>query len=237
MLKTTLDNQLRLTDDYQTVMGVIKHLMDTNTLMYGQGYCLSMCDILYTLLKQKGIKSRLVECKLTVTSYNPPFLHIVGAEDERNRGHGNLDTHVVLITDTEIPMIIDASIGNIAGGSQQYIVERVNGCDVETIAEHVIEGVTWLYTLKVNHRIPRVHEQSIIERMGTDRTIFKNLHWLKILVAVAIAISTFNAVRGAWDFYQVYIDDTNYWGPNHMRQLVDKVDQLEQLVKKPLEQR
>ncbi len=237
MLKTTYDDQLRLTEDYQKVMGVIKHLQDTNTLEYGQGYCLSMCDILYTLLKQQGIKSRLVECKLTVTGYNPPFLHVIGSDDERNRSNGNIDTHVILITDTAIPMIIDASIGNIAMGREQYIVERVNGADVETIAEHVINGTTWLYTLKLSHRLPRVHEQSIVERMTTDRTIFKNLSLLKILVIVALTISAFNAIRGGYDFYQVYVDDTNYWGPSHMKKLVEKVEHLEELVKKPVEQR
>lgn len=231
MMTATLDTELRLTEDYQKVMGVMEQLQATGTLERGYGYCLSMSDMLYTLLKQQGIKSRLVECKLTVTSQNPPFLHIVGADEPRNQQYGLTDTHVVLITETRIPMIVDASIGGITNGQQPYIVERVNGADVETIAEHTIGNITWLYTIKLNHRLPRIHEQSIIERLEMDRTVSKKLRWLKVLVAVALTISALNAARGFYDYYQVYIATDNYWGPSHIKAITEKLDQLETTIK------
>lgn len=237
MLKSTLDQELKLSDDYQKVMQVIEHLMNTGTLERGYGYCLGISEIIYTLLKQEGISSRLVECKLTVTSQNPPFIQVIGADEPRLRQVGLTDTHVVLITETAIPMIIDASIGAITKGFQPYIVERVNGQDIETIADHRIDHVHWLYSVKINRRLPRLQEQTILERIRTDQQVTKNIQWLKLLVITALTISTLNAVRGAYDFYQVYIDETNYWGPKHIQQLHDKIQHLEELVRKPIEQR
>lgn len=237
MLKTTYDLELKTNNDYLKVMSVMEHLTVTGTLERAYGYCLGISDMIYTLLKQQGITSRLVECKLTVTSQNPPFLHVIGADDPRNKQYGLTDTHVVVVTETDIPMIIDASIGAITKGFQPYVVERLNGRDIDTLADHQIDHVRWTYSTKINTRLPKQHELSIIDRIKTDRTVIKNITWLKILVVMALTISSLNAARGLYDFYQVYIDDTNYWGPTHIKQLHDKIEHLEELVRKPLEER
>ena len=237
MLKPTYDLELKTNNDYLKVMSVMEQLDVTGTLERAYGYCLGISDMIYTLLKQQGIASRLVECKLTVTSQNPPFLHVIGADDPRNKQYGLTDTHVVVVTETDIPMIIDASIGAITKGFQPYIVERVNGQDMDTIADHQIDHVRWTYSTKINTRLPKQHELSIIDRIKTDRTVINNITLLKTLVVIALLLSALNAVRGAYDFYQVYINEANYWGPKHIKDLHDKIEHLEELVRKPINER
>jgi hypothetical protein len=53
---------------------------------------------------------------------------------------------------------------------------------------------------------------------------------------VALTISTLNALRGAYDFYQVYVAE-NYWGPGTLQQIDERLDTLEDLLIVPPDQR
>jgi hypothetical protein len=236
---STLDDELLASADYKKVMEIVDQLWQGGLIQRGAGYCFSMSDLMRISLGQKGISARTVECKVTVMGNEPPTLILIGHDGLGPKSTvpnpSSIDTHIVVITDTAIPMIIDLSIGHIRQNIP-FIVARANGKG-DLIADVALESSRWIYHCKESVSVPSIHQENILERIKTDKQVRKEINWLKVLIIVAIAISSLNAIRGTYDFYQVYIDDSNYWGPHHMKQLIEKVDDLEQLVKKPQHQR
>jgi len=224
----TTDEILLNDPEYQKVYEVVKELWSSGIIQRGTGYCLAMSDMMVTLLAQKGINSHIQECKTTIIGINPPGLNLVGHTGlfPVNRVPDDLDTHIVCITDTKTPMLIDLSLGAMRP-EIPFICERVNGSGT-TISEYDFGSSRWVYQSKGTGRLPEQHQKSMLERMGTDRGVTRDIRLLKILVILAITISTVNALRGAYDYYQVFVNATNYWGPVPMKLLIEKVDRLEQ---------
>jgi len=226
----TQDQELAKTREYQTVAKIIQSLWDGHVIQRGTGYCLSMSDMIRTLLLQEGIRARLVECKLTVMRKVPPSLTLIGHDGLVNRGSSSdeMDVHVVCLTDSEIPMLIDLSVMGLGMGVP-WICERAG--DGENLGEYEIEGVRWIYQAKPQSQLPQIHQQSIVERLKTDQKIFKAQRWMMILIVTALTVSTINAVRGAYDFYSVYILE-NSWGPRAIKSLDERLDNIEESLKK-----
>jgi len=224
---------------YKTISSVLTQMIRSGVVNMGAGYCISMSDMLRTALQHRGIKSRLVECQLTVTyrSQDPPDIRFIGFDDIVNPGE--IDTHVVVITETDPPFLIDASIPHRLPPNTYAVVEPVTTGNHsreilgETYTDHEI---TVSYRQKPRPHVSIHHQESILERIETDRRIFRNLGWLKTLIIVALAISTLNALRGAYDFYQVYVSE-NYWGPRTLKQIDERLDTLEDLLIVPPDQR
>jgi hypothetical protein len=223
--------------DYQKIMDIVEGLWLGRVIERGAGYCLSMSDLIHTVLReQAGIDSQVVECKLTVLTNNPPSLKLIGHEGLKTGNNIDaLDTHVVCITNTTTPYLIDLSVSNILS-TVSYVVEPLTST-TNTMLDLSTGGSKWIYQQRENHKLPEIYQSNMLNRYRTDRKIFNSIRWLKILIVVVITISTVNAVRGAYDFYQVYIDDQNYWGPQHIKELHDKVRHLEELIKLPQDQR
>ncbi len=226
----TTDEILLNDPEYQRVYETVKELWQSGIIQRGTGYCLSMSDMIMTILRQKGIDSHLEECKLTIIGVEPPGLMMVGHTGlfKHNRTPDDLDTHIVCVTDTKIPILIDLSIGGMRA-EIPFVCERANG-EKNTIGEYDFGRSRWVYQRKEQPRLPQQHQLSVTERINTDRWVNRNIGLLKILVIVSITVSLFNAVRGSYDFYQVYVNDTNYWGPKHMQELYNKVEELERRV-------
>lgn len=234
----TTDTELSKTKDYQTAIQIIQELTNIGVIGRSGGYCLSMSDMIKTLLEQKGIKSHLEECKLTIVGIDPPGMAIIGQTGLIHRASDlpqQLDTHVICVTDTEIPMIIDLSVNGFRDDIP-YVCERLNG-EKQCLAELDFGTSRWIYQRKDSARLANLYQTSILERIETDRKVKRQINFLMTaMIAVAI-IAGVNAVRGAYDFYTTYIDKENYWGPTHIRELIEKVDRLEDLMKLPQDQR
>jgi hypothetical protein len=235
----TSDDSVRSDPTYKIISEVLSRMIRSGSVNMGAGYCISMSDMVQTALRHRGIDSRLVECKATITYYseNPPAIRFIGFSDVVNPGE--IDTHVVVVTNTEPAFVIDASIPHRLPQNTFALVEPVKSKNFDgflidsKFPKHLI---SMSYKEKEKSSVPVTHQQSILERMDTDRKIFKNLGLLKILIAVALIISTANALRGAYDFYMVYVDE-NHWGPRSLEKIDQRLDHLEELVTVPLEQR
>jgi hypothetical protein len=229
----TEDTKLALTKDYRTVMEIVDTLWQGRVIERGGGFCLSMADMIRTLLLQKGIKSRLVECKLTVMSRNPPALTLIGHDNliDRTGDINEMDVHVVCVTDTEIPMLIDLSIMHLRANTP-YVVERAQFQDDHTLAEYRWGEDLWTYQLKPVSQLPQIYQQSIVDRMQTDRRVFKSIRTISILVSAALLFSGTNMIRGAYDFYQTYIESANTWGPDHNQRVLERLERIEQQLPK-----
>lgn len=202
------DDELVASKDYQRVLKVVKKLWDTGVILRGGGYCYSMSDMAKTLLGQAGIKSSLVECKVTIMGNDPPTLTMIGHDGSMpirdNPNPDEMDTHVVVVTDTEIPMVIDLSIGHIQADIP-YVIERATSPEPDIISKIDFKTSVWIYQRKESISVPSIHQQNILEKLRTDKQIKKDLAWMKVLIVVALIISGLNAFRGAVDFYHTYI--------------------------------
>jgi hypothetical protein len=189
-----------------------------------------MADIIHNLLKQKGIKSRIVECKLSVIGIDPPGLLLVGHDglNKVQQSAAAIDSHVVCITETIVPMLIDLSVIGVRP-EIPWILEPLTPLTdrPDVLAEYDFGASRWLYQSKEVSRIPQQHQRSIVDRFKTDQKTSRSIRILTALVVISLAVSSINAVRGMFDFYMIYHEE-NYWGPTTMKQLLDKVEAIEE---------
>lgn len=224
----TQNQELKQTKDYQTVAKIIFKLIEGGVTFAAKGYCISMSDIVYTLLQQNKIPCKIVECHLAITSKVKNEIYTVGFDglkDDPNKA----DTHVVVITETEIPMVIDVSIAHLLPFNLQGVIDAIDTVDHGGIFANIAhESVDLTYQHKKQHSIPMLHQRSIVDRIQTDVKIFNNLRWLRWMIITAISISLLNASRGFYDFYQTYYVDDRTWGPRSVEKIIDKLDRIDQ---------
>jgi hypothetical protein len=228
--KFTTNDKLIKDSEYIKVMDIVRKLWDMGVIDRSAGFCFSVSDMIKTLLSQEGIDSIIVECQLTVVQTDPPNLTVLGYDHIINNER-EVSTHVVCITKTKIPLIIDLSIGNLYPGHIPYIVEETfDGEEKNVLSKFQIGNTIWTYTVKKDQKFPQFHQQSIIDRIATDRKIKKEINWLKMLVIVAVVISTINAVRGFYDFYQKYVNDSAMIGVSGFHDINERLIELEKII-------
>jgi hypothetical protein len=226
------DNVSKKDETYTIVSEVLTKMVKSGVFSLCAGYCISMSDMVRTALKHRGVECKLVECTLTITYHNtvPPDVSFVGFSDMNNPGE--IDTHVVLVTNTNPPYLIDASIPHRLPEGLFAIIQPVKASrDFELLdCRFNSVNISVLYEQKKSQHVPTHYQESIIERIQTDRKIFTNLGFLKLLIGVALVISSLNFIRGAYDFYQVYINEDNYRGPSGINSINERLDSLEDLL-------
>lgn len=163
-----------------------------------------LMKILYT----KGIESSLVECSLTVSTKNPPSLSLIGHDgilkNQFEPTIGGLDSHIVVVTKTEIPMLIDLSISTY-DSNIPYICDVLNPSEMASLSQYDFENSVWYYETKPYNKLPKLHQQSILDRIKTDKLIFNKINFInKILIVIAI-VTSLNFIRGGVDYYFSYI--------------------------------
>jgi hypothetical protein len=208
---------LEQTDYYKKIKNVVNELYLSGLVETGSGYCLSMSDIVHKLLHKEGIESTLVECNLMVIVKNPPGLYLMGYKGFHENTYDStkkMENHIVCVTKTEIPILIDLSISHI-DKNVFFICSPILNVETHTnLAEFEFESSTWTYTERLNSELPRLHQKSIINRIKEDQRITKEIKFIKLIIISLFAISSANFVRGVYDFYQKYVNDSNGFGPN-----------------------
>jgi hypothetical protein len=207
---------LKETEYYQKILEVIEKVSNMGMLDRGVGYCFSMSDIFLKLLHKNGIGAELVECSLMVAIKDPPSVNLVGYN-----GFGNvsnyadaMENHVVCITKTPIPILIDGSLKNI-DPNVPYVCIPVTGKENHTnLAEYDFGTSVWTYEKKKDSELPMLHQRSILQRISKDKKIDTDIQKLqKIIISIAV-ITVLNFIRGTYDFYQKYVVKDNNYGPN-----------------------
>jgi hypothetical protein len=206
------------TEYYQTIKYVVDNLKTSGMLQAGSGYCVSMSDIIHKLLHKEGIKSQIVECSLMVTLKDPPGLFLMGYPGFNQNNYTPdkmISTHVVCVTETEIPILIDLSIGHIDKDIPYICSPIMRNYDHANLAEYDFESSTWTYTRKPETEVelPKLHQRSILDRIKLDNQIQQQIGVIQKLVLIALSISSMNLIRGGYDFYQTYVNPNNDWGP------------------------
>jgi hypothetical protein len=193
------DKKILENPEYILICDFINRLIQTNIVALGAGYCLSTSDLIRQGLKQLNIESKLVECQASIiyNKYTPNITQIfIGFENVKNPGE--LDTHIVVVTQTNPPILIDGSISHKLPKNKPVIVEPINKKNAENIlidCEIEKDNVFVLYREKFKQSVPRIFQQSIIDRVETDSKIFKEIETLKKLNYIGIILSLFALIN------------------------------------------
>lgn len=134
---------------------------------------------------------------------------------------------MVCVTETTPAYLIDLSLG-----ANLVVPTTVKESGVISDCENK-QGQRLIYRQKPDPLYPPVLNQNIIARMRSDLELRNTVKTIKWILIAAITVSTLNFVRGAYDYYQVYIDETNHWGPHVIKRIEQRLDGLENRVKSP----
>ena len=183
--------------EYAQIRDTVIRLANNGVIRMGHGWCVSMSDMIYTLLKQQGIDSKMVECQATITitlQDGSEHINLIGFDESDSPGH--VASHVVLVTATAPPMIIDASIGHILPQDQSVIVDACLGTQTNRVfAEIITDNLKITYQEKAQPKIPLTHQVSVLDRIVTDQKIFSDIRLLKKLNYIGIGLSIFAAIN------------------------------------------
>jgi hypothetical protein len=180
-------------DYYKTIKSVVDGFVKSPLFKTFANNCIAASDMVQASLGLKGIKSRLVEVQLSM-------MRIAGEENsymfigfDNIVSTGQIDTHMVVVTDTPIPILIDLSLGKYLPVEAPFIMRPVFP-EGETIGEFEHFNIKLNYTYKKNIRFPQLHQKYLIQRMQDETEVKKTILFIKIMVICAIGLSGVNFV-------------------------------------------
>lgn len=201
--------------NYKIIGEVLTKLSRHGVVVMGVGNCISMSDIVRTSLLHRGISSRLVEVSATFTYFHvdPPATKLIGYEGISNPGE--IDTHVVVVTNTDPPFLIDSSIMHHLPQTMPVLVEPIDNLKsldkflLNTSFDHVNIKITYLQ--KAKQSVPALFQESIVDRIKTDNKIFKEIEFLKKLNYIGITVSVFALINFVIKFVLYLTGEGGSW--------------------------
>lgn len=180
---------------YQIITRVLQELWNRGLLQRFDGECIAAADILQHSLAQAGINSRLVEVQLSIVSEDTRsgmVWHFVGFNN--NFVTQGVDTHMIVITETQQPWLLDLSIAKTLGGDSPWIVEPLVDSSELHIAKYQIERCQLIYHPKQNIKLMGLHQKTLLERISADSRMNKWLQKLIIVSTIGLGLGIINAV-------------------------------------------
>lgn len=202
-------NKQEETKDFKKVKDVVSKLIAAGTSKMGEGYCISVSDIVFNILRHNGIKCHLLEVQLSILDKKTGYTAMVGFHNDKILAdHTKVNTHVVVVTETDIPLIIDMSVAHRLPDGMQCILVKADGTEDKVLSEFDFNQCSMIYQQKTdlveNVPFPHIHQISILERMATDKTLFESISHLKKLNYVSIALSIFALLNVIANWINVY---------------------------------
>jgi len=190
---TTADLAVK-TPEYHAIQELIKKLDERGVTKNFAENCIASVDIMQASLNNIGIRSRVVEVQLSL------FRNIESATDYYFVGYNNatfegqIDTHVVLITETKIPFLIDMSLGHLMPKDNPYLVLPITekSDTLGHILEYTIDNILVNYSYKKDPKLIKIHQKSVVDRILEDSKTQDSLKLLKILCTTSIALGCVN---------------------------------------------
>jgi len=191
-IELTQDSRLKSLKEFQVIK---KHLenYDAQSLLRMAGNCIAACDIITILLHQNNIESVTVECQAVVRFFdgkkeNYNFIGYDGVSSPNN-----VDTHVVVLTKTDPPILIDISLTHLLPFDHPFIVEIADG-ENDLLGEYKIGNYTVTYQNKKSIKLPTLHQKTILEKIKNDLTIKNKIHFLTYFLIIVLALSISNLI-------------------------------------------
>lgn len=192
----TLTDAVRNVEQFDGIQSALRRVVTYDLLLPRlHGKCIAASDIIQNILGFYGVKSRTMECETVIVKDNPDNTKdfcFVGLNDF-DVETGKIDTHVVVVTETNPPVLIDASLGHMLPESDQIVVRELMSKDPEVLGQFQLsEGTTLIYNKKKNIKFPALHQRNLVERMRLDQVIDKKISFLQKVVIAIICFSFIN---------------------------------------------
>jgi hypothetical protein len=182
---------------YDKIVNSIATLDRDGILKDLHGNCVLAADIIQNMLHDQGISSVILECQLTITRLEPDgtsSVNFVGYDFSPTSNQ--INTHAVVMTRSETPLIIDASIGHHLGNARQVVVTQcdINSTDPEILGVAQVDNHTLTYRAKKTIRLASRHQKDIMERLRHEYDTIKNIRLLRHLIVGTVFLSVTNFI-------------------------------------------
>jgi hypothetical protein len=183
---------------------IVEELRASGILPRLSGQCLASSDIVQNMLDDNGIQAKIVECKLSIYTRSADgndSVHLVGYDCVANNSPMHVDTHAVVVTVDERPILIDLSIGELLPQGHGYVLDYVDSLDPDVIAKYAYGETTLTYRPKSRTRFPPLHQKTLLERIRSEMSLRNTLQLMKILVTAGLALSGINFFLNVTNLY------------------------------------
>lgn len=176
-----------------TINDVIGQLAQDGILEGLHGNCVLASDVIQNMLETHGIHSRMVEVTATVTTPDANGSHTLSLVGYNMTTHGNdVATHVVVVTESETPLLIDASIGHLLRNPRQVIIADVNASGSEILCRTHAGSIELVYRVKRQIKLPNIHQKDLVSRLRSDNELRQRVRFLTTVIWVLIAFGCVN---------------------------------------------
>lgn len=181
---------------HREICGVLDRVCDSDLVYRMAGNCLSACDIIQNMLSAAGVDSKIVECQAAVVRSEDDFrdFYFVGYNKFTGGLEDQIDTHVVVVTNTEPPVLIDAALGDAAGEQNRIIVRPLTELDPEVIGKFHMGDTQVTYTMKKQLRLPELHQKTLVERIMDTRQQVRRTQFVNRLLWGIGALTLINVI-------------------------------------------
>ena len=208
---------------------ILRRMCQNGIIHAGNGWCVSMSDIIQQQLDAAGIQSHMLEVDLRIQHQGNESDTVLVGHDNPDKKLDEYDTHVVVIADCEQPLLIDASISKFLPYGKLAVFETIPESGTNYFFDFKSDDVCLTYRTKPLQKVPMTHNSSIINRIKTDEKVRSDINKLSYYMLLAILVTVLNTSLAFYNYYEVYIEK-NAWGPQSQKILQEKVDQIYEVI-------
>jgi hypothetical protein len=192
-MQYTHDESIVGLPEYKAVYQVIRSMVENGIIQRLQHSCVAASELISSMLLHEGIESKLVECVVSVKNNNvsPPGYTFIGYDGLTQQEQ--IDVHVVVITQTKTPLLIDVAIPYALSEETPYVVGKLEKVkDNNILADFSFNGFDIRYNLKKQIKLPSLHQKSILQKIKDDEAVKEKLRTLQIFVWIIAAFAAIN---------------------------------------------
>lgn len=193
-VEVTSNSDLIDTKEFEIILKIINELSQAGVIFNFANNCVSAADILQSMLAKEGIETEIVEVQAIIIKHRPVKSTMFVGFDHQVSNIGNeVDTHVIVVTKTELPILIDISLSHLLPDSHPWIVEPLAfTVDERDIAEYRFENFEISYKRKKFNKVPIFYKKTLSEKINSEVQLRNSIKFVLKLAFIAVALSTFN---------------------------------------------
>lgn len=189
----TTNHDLLRKPQYHKVKEIVRKLQSNGMIINFAGNCIGAADVIQHLLTHAGIPCKIIECQACLIRNDGATQDYLFIGYDNKQFTGQLDTHVVVVTTDDCPMLIDLSLAHALPKDQPFIVEMLpTNTDPDIIAEYNIANINITYTVKKSIKLPHVHQKNLLDRILSEQAMAKSVSTLKTFVICAVSLGLIN---------------------------------------------
>lgn len=188
----TTNHELLRSPQYHKIRDMIERLENGGAVKNFAGNCISTADIVQHLLSRVGISSKIIETQVCLIRDDGKTKDYVFVGYDNGSYEGQIDTHTVVITEGERPILIDLSLGHLLPSDRRFVVEYIKYDEPSKLLEMNIANINITYFEKQNIQLPNIHQKNLLQRIVGEQKFEKTLTTLKSFILCALALGLIN---------------------------------------------